>query len=280
MEAKISVVMSVYKENTVQLKRSIYSILEQTFWDFEFLIILDDPENLEAHDYILKIQKRDKRIIFLKNWINKWLPYSLNKAVQIWKWDYIVRMDADDYSYNTRIERQYEYFLNNPKTDLLFTWWREIDEKGCNLIRLPKAKYFSNIKKYFFTKSIILHPTMMCKRQILIDNPYPVVWRPEDFILFIRLIHKQYSFHIVWEVLFDYTIQNYDYDVKYMKLKWYTENYIPYLFSQVPNFYLNIYFHIYILRIIFEYLMTRNKSLFIYWYMNIYKILKKNWNEK
>lgn len=67
MSPAISVIMSVYNENIDQLRRSIESILDQTFQDFEFIIVLDNPNNLDAERLIFNFQKVDKRIVFLRN---------------------------------------------------------------------------------------------------------------------------------------------------------------------------------------------------------------------
>ena len=150
MKIDISVIMSVYNENINQLEKSIYSILNQNFWNFEFIIVLDNPDNLIAKEYISNIA--DQRIIFLQNKENKWLPFSLNKAIDISHWNYIARMDADDVSQLNRFSKQFHYLEQNNTVDLLFTGWSEIDEKSEKLRRIPEKKWFQNMKKYFFLK--------------------------------------------------------------------------------------------------------------------------------
>ena len=67
---KISIIMSVYNETEDLLKRAIDSILNQTFTDFEFIIVLDKPDNSSAKKYILERQKTDNRIVFIENDVN------------------------------------------------------------------------------------------------------------------------------------------------------------------------------------------------------------------
>jgi len=68
---KISVIMSVYNETETQLNKSILSIINQTFSNFEFIIILDNPNNIIAKNTILSFLKNDNRIIFFENEENK-----------------------------------------------------------------------------------------------------------------------------------------------------------------------------------------------------------------
>ncbi len=272
MKIGISVIMSVYNENINQLEKSIYSILNQDFWNFEFIIVLDNPNNSDAKKYILNI--RDQRIIFLENTQNKWLPFSLNKAIKISKWKYIARMDADDVSDTERFKKQFNYLENNNKIDLLFTGWSEIDEKSNKLLRIPQKKWFKNINKYFFLKSMILHPTLMCKSEVLKNYNYPLTQRPEDFILFLDLIKKWYHFDIIEEDLFLYTIQKYDIKLKFNKINIYSKNFLPVLL-QHQFYYKNVYFWYYVLRIFIEYILSRNFVIFKLFYVKLFHLIKK-----
>lgn len=272
MKIYISVIMSVYNENINQLEKSIYSILNQNFWNFEFIIVLDNPNNIDAKKYILNI--KDLRIIFLENIKNEWLPFSLNKAIKISKWKYIARMDADDISNIERFQKQFNYLEQNNTVDLLFTGWSEIDEKSNKLLRIPQKKWFKNIKKYFFLKSMILHPTLMCKTDVLKNNNYPVTQRPEDFILFLDLIKKWYKFDVLEEDLFLYTIQNYDIKLKFNKIHIYSKNFLSVLLKN-KFYFKNIYFWYYVLRIFIEYLLSRNFVIFKLFYVKLFHLIKK-----
>ena len=68
---KVSVLMSTYKETESYLRQAIESILDQTFKDFEFIIILDNPEN-ELHKNVIKeYQEKDIRIKLYTIWQRK-----------------------------------------------------------------------------------------------------------------------------------------------------------------------------------------------------------------
>ncbi len=101
--------MSTYNETVEELKKAIDSILTQTFKNFEFIIILDNPQNYEHKKVINEYLSKDKRIIFLINESNIGLAASLNEGIENAKGDYIARMDADDISMPNRLEKEYNY---------------------------------------------------------------------------------------------------------------------------------------------------------------------------
>jgi glycosyltransferase involved in cell wall biosynthesis len=103
--------MAVYNEAEYILT-AIESILEQSFEDFEFLII-DDGSTDRTSEIIKNYAERDNRIRHLVNETNKGLPASLNKGIEAANGEYIARMDADDRSRPERFERQVEFLETN-----------------------------------------------------------------------------------------------------------------------------------------------------------------------
>lgn len=107
----LSVLMTAYNaENYIGL--AIESILKQTYKNFEFIII-EDCSTDNTWEVIQKYSKKDKRIIRIKNKKNLKAGGSSNKGIKLCKGKYIVRMDADDWSYPDRIEKQVTYMENN-----------------------------------------------------------------------------------------------------------------------------------------------------------------------
>lgn len=123
---KISVIMSVYNGERY-LGEAIDSILNQTFTDFEFIIVNDG-----STDSSLKIIQgyHDKRIRVIDNEANIGLTKSLNKAIKQARGEYIARQDADDISLPNRFEEQLRYFEQHTETVLLGTSIYRIDEQG------------------------------------------------------------------------------------------------------------------------------------------------------
>ena len=92
----ISVVMSTYKEPIEYIEQSINSILNQTYRDIEFVIIVDNPDNAEHIEYIQNRMSGDSRIKLSINEKNCGLTESLNRAIALARGTFIARMDADD----------------------------------------------------------------------------------------------------------------------------------------------------------------------------------------
>ena len=102
-----SVLMSTYNETTKELDESINSILQQTYSNFEFLIINDNPNNYEL-EKTLKSYK-DSRIKIIHNEENLGLVKSLNNGLKYCNGQYVARMDADDISCPSRIQDEKQY---------------------------------------------------------------------------------------------------------------------------------------------------------------------------
>ncbi|MCP8319033.1 MAG: glycosyltransferase, partial [Candidatus Methylarchaceae archaeon HK01B] len=123
---KITILMSVYNGEKY-LREAIDSILNQTFKDFEFLIINDGSTDRTVE--ILR-SYHDSRIKIITNEKNMGLTKSLNKGLKIARSEYVARMDADDISYPRRLEVQYEYMKKNPDVGIVGSWNDVIDDKG------------------------------------------------------------------------------------------------------------------------------------------------------
>ena len=92
----ISVIMSLFNEKKIWIEQAIESILNQTYSDFEFIIVIDNPDlSNDIKKYLLTTSKNDKRIKIIYNEKNIGLAKSLNKGIDISIGKYIARMDAD-----------------------------------------------------------------------------------------------------------------------------------------------------------------------------------------
>ena len=107
----ISVLMPVYNTPVPFLREAVQSILDQTFQDFEFLIV-DDGSTGETRDYLNQLS--DPRIRLLRNERNLGITKSLNIGLRAAQGRYIARMDGDDVSFPERFEKQLAFMQNNP----------------------------------------------------------------------------------------------------------------------------------------------------------------------
>ena len=113
----VTVLMSVYNSEEF-LCDAIDSILNQTFSDFEFIII-DDGSKDDSINIVEKYALSDPRILFIKNPVNIGLAASLNVGILLAKGKYIARQDADDISALNRLELQTNYALKNAEVDIV-----------------------------------------------------------------------------------------------------------------------------------------------------------------
>ena len=112
----VSVVMCNYNTKEEYLRTAIESILSQTYENFEFIIIDDastgnDIEVIESY--------HDPRIILLQNESNHHVSYTANRGLAFAHGEYIARMDSDDISLPSRLEKQVLYMQKNRNVDIL-----------------------------------------------------------------------------------------------------------------------------------------------------------------
>ena len=128
---KISVLMLAYNEERY-IAETIESILNQTFKDFEFIIVNDGSTD-KTEDIILSFH--DPRIRLINNHVNLGLTISLNKGLSIAKANLIARQDGNDISCTKRLEKQLEFMNANPEVVVLGTNAKYINEKGKKIRR-------------------------------------------------------------------------------------------------------------------------------------------------
>lgn len=159
---KVSVVMPAYNAENF-ISEAIDSILNQTFTDFEFIIINDG-----STDRTIDIIKSysDNRIVIVENEQNMGIVHSLNKGLEYAQGKYIARMDADDFSVKNRLEKQVKYMDEHPNIAVLGT---SIKIFGDN-IRDRVVDYATDsdmIKVNLLFHSCFAHPSVMIRKQVL-----------------------------------------------------------------------------------------------------------------
>ena len=180
----ISVIMACYNEER-HLGKAVDSILNQTFSDFEFIIVNDC-----STDTTLKILEsyKDPRIKIFSNDENGGLAYSLNVGIDKALGKYIARMDADDISLPTRLEEQFNIMEKYPDIGLCGTY-AEFFGKADGIRKHDSASDLLKCKLLF--SSQFCHPTVMFKTDVLKKNKieYHVDYKQaQDYELWVRLI--------------------------------------------------------------------------------------------
>ena len=187
----ISIAIPIYNAQSF-LGDTLKSVLQQTYTDFELLLINDGSTD-QSLSIMQDFAKQDARIKIINDGQNKGLIARLNQSVQLASGEYYVRMDADDIMFPTRIEKQLKHLMQNPSLDLVHASAISINAKN----QIIGIKNNTN-------KHSPIHPTVMAKRQFFIDNPYQAGFHQmEDMELWYRTKDK-YQFDVIPEPLLFY----------------------------------------------------------------------------
>lgn len=204
-EEKISVLMAVYNGEKY-LKSAIDSILNQTYKNFELLILNDGSTDLSVS--IIE-EYTDARIKLYHNEINKGLIYTRNRLLQLATCDLIAIMDCDDISHPQRLEKQIVFLNNNSDVVLCGTFGEIIDENNIFLgikVMPEKNKYLINIEMLF--KNQFIHSSVVYYKEIAINmGGYSFINGCEDYGLFSKMSLK-YRLANIDEFLVQYREHN------------------------------------------------------------------------
>lgn len=200
---KVTVIMGVYNSDKDKLKRAINSILKQSYENIEFIICNDASTN-GTGEFLDSIT--DDRVVVIKNEENRGLAYSLNQCLENANGEYIARMDDDDISEVTRIEKQVKFLNENPAISVVGTAVWLIDED--NIWGEDYMKEYPQ-KEDLLYGVVHAHPSIMVRREAYkVVNGYRVLRkteRTEDYDLYLRLYAAGIKGYNIQEKLFYYT---------------------------------------------------------------------------
>jgi len=183
----ISVVMPVYN-SAKYLALAIESILNQTFKDFEFIIV-DDSSTDSTGQIIKKYIKSDKRIVVAKNIKNLGICNSLNIGLSLARGKYVARMDGDDWSYPERLFKQISFMESHPKTVIC---GGAIEVCDSNL-RVKNQRHYpisdNKVREKILKLNPFAHPAVMYRKEAAIKagGYNEKLATVEDYDLYFRL---------------------------------------------------------------------------------------------
>lgn len=201
----VSVIMGVYNQwDESILREAVNSILNQSYENFEF-IIWDDGSKAEAANIVQTLKKLDDRIVVMRREENKGLAFSLNECILHAKGKYIARMDADDISLRTRIEKQVDFLEDHKEYAWCGCNTELFDENGVWGVR-PYPQEPQMMDYYRF--SPYAHPSVMFRAELFDeDRGYLATeetLRCEDYEIFMHLIQRGLKGYNLQEILFRY----------------------------------------------------------------------------
>lgn len=190
---KISVLMPCYN-GASYLKSAIKSILGQTFFNFQFIII--DDGSTDNTEEIISLFK-DERILYKKK-EHTGLSDSLNYGLKIVQTELVARMDADDIADRTRLNTQYNFISNNPGYDIIGSNIYIINNFNKILFKLDYPEKDLEIKKNLLVNSVIPHPSVLMKKNVFEKVGYYKYGDDsiQDYYLWLHAIDKVRFYNI------------------------------------------------------------------------------------
>ncbi len=182
----VSVIMPIYQTKKEYLEKAILSVLNQSFQNFEFIILNDSPYDKRIKKIIEKF--KDERIRYLENDTNIGIAKSYNKLLEQSKGKYIALMNHDDEMLSYRLEKQFNFLEANSDVGLVGSGYKKFGELN-RFKNIYGPKNHEEIMAMFLFKSPIHHPTIMMRRDII--KKYNIRYNEE----FISLNDRQFC----WE---------------------------------------------------------------------------------
>lgn len=197
---KVSVIMPVHNSEDY-LREAIDSILNQTFTDFEFIIIDDG-----SSDHSQEIVKSyfDSRIRFYINAQNMGVAATLNRGLELATGEYVARMDSDDISLPERFEKQVSYMDTHQKVAVCATGVRLFGaQNGERVFSATNAQ----LKVDLLFNNCFAHPTVMMRRSVVggkckYNEAFSAM---EDYALWVE-VSREYELATIEDVLVMYRV--------------------------------------------------------------------------
>lgn len=181
---KVSVLTPIYKTDPAYLRAAIRSVLDQTFADFEFILLDDCPDDLR--ESVVR-EFSDSRIVYLKNDRNLGITPSRNKLMSLARGEYFAVFDHDDVCRPERLEMQVSYLDEHPECAAVSGWTNEIPAN--RVAQYPESDL--EIRRGMIGWCTLVHSASMLRRSALESAGirYEDCYSPcEDYALFLKLL--------------------------------------------------------------------------------------------
>ena len=183
----VSIILPYFNKRDY-IRETIYSLLNQTYQDFE-IIVVDDEISEDSNRVLSEIKKIDPRIFIIKNLKNLGAGYSRNKAIKFSKGTFLAFCDCDDLWDQNKLNNQLT-FMKKLNIDACHTSYNVIDSMG-NIIGERRAASQLNYNNLLKSCDIGLS-TVIIKKQLLnnFETFFPNLKTKEDYILWLKLAKK------------------------------------------------------------------------------------------
>lgn len=201
--AEVSIILPVYNSEKY-IKNTINSILNQTYQDYELLII-DDASTDNSLNIVNEL-KNDKFII-LKNEKNKGVAFSRNKGINKAKGRFIAFIDSDDIWEKEKLEKQIK-FMKDKDIAFSFTSYKRIKEDGEEItnVNAPyEVDYEELLKNTIILNSTIMLDTLKIDKDLI---QMPEIRITEDTAMYLKILRNGCKAYGLNEILLKYTVRN------------------------------------------------------------------------
>lgn len=203
-DPKVTVLMAAYNGEK-SIRKTIESVLGQTFQDFEFLII-DDCSTDKMSEIIQAY--RDPRLVISANTTNLGQINSLNRGLEKAKGIYIARTDSGDISLPARLERQVAYLETHPQVVVVGTGAVRYDSQGrtIDVLRMPGSPEL--MRRMAVITSPIIHVSVLMQKSIILQygGYQPAYHISADYELWSRLLQDNLPLANLPEILVGYEV--------------------------------------------------------------------------
>lgn len=190
--AGFSVLMAVYDgDNFALFKKAINSILNNKLKPSQIVLVVDGPIKRIKSAFIKNLATRNHFIDILYLEKNGGLANALNQGLQLIKYPWVVRADADDINMSNRFLRLAEAIEKNPALDLIGSAVLEVDKNGVNIAIKSVPLKYSDIIRWLPYRNPFNHMSVAFKLQkVLALKGYPNIFQKEDYALWILMLSR------------------------------------------------------------------------------------------
>jgi len=187
----VTVVMPYFKKRKY-VRDSIKSVLNQTYKNFELLIIYDDEDKTDL-EMLENIKKKDSRVNIIVNSKNIGAGASRNKAIEVAKGDFLAFLDSDDIWEKKKIEIQIKFMLDN-NFDFSSTSYFIIDEFD-NIIDFRRTREIVTFSTLLKSCDVGLSTVMLKRKLITAESQFVDLKTKEDFVLWLNITKKNINIY-------------------------------------------------------------------------------------
>ncbi len=202
----VSIIIPTYNTSPDVLIESLGSIVNQTFNNFE-CIVIDDSDDIKSVIASKEFCANDSRFKYIHNVKRVGISISRNQGIALSRGEFIAFFDSDDICLENRLEIQVDFLKKNNDVDVLGSWLSIVDGSGEPLAERHYPTTHHEIEKAFLYTTPIAQPVVMLRRSLLVsshDTYRKSFSYSEDLDLWLRLLNKKARFANIPKILLKY----------------------------------------------------------------------------